>query len=190
MSRFLAFLFLLFAFVLSTPLAAQDSAMLSARLDEIASTMASESSAPAVAVAVIRDGEELLVAGYGLSDVENDLSAAAETVFRIGSITKQFTAASIMKLKEDGKLMLTDPITKYIPEYPEVGDRITIHHLLNHTSGIKSYTGMGEAFWSKSRLDLSHQEMLDLFGNEDLDFEPGEQWLYNNSGYYLLVILS
>ena len=108
-----------------------------------------------------------------------------EHVFEIGSITKQFTAIAILMLEEQGKLKVEDEITKFIPDYPTNGKTITIHQLLNHTSGIKSYTAM-QSFREKARVDLSPTELIDVFKNEPMDFDPGEQYRYNNSGYILL----
>jgi CubicO group peptidase (beta-lactamase class C family) len=114
----------------------------------------------------------------------------SETVFRVGSVTKQFTALSILQLVEKGKIGLEDEITKLLPDYPTQGHRVTIHHLLTHTSGIKSYTSLGEEFWGGNhRLDLTHEQLLDLFTDEPFDFAPGEKWLYNNSGFYLLGMI-
>lgn len=117
------------------------------------------------------------------------MPAAERTVFRIGSITKQFTAAAVMKLVEEEKLSLDNELTKYLPEYPTSGRRVTIRHLLEHTSGIKSYTSLGQRWVEKIRLDLTHEELLALFKDEPFDFEPGTKFLYNNSGYYLLGMI-
>jgi CubicO group peptidase (beta-lactamase class C family) len=142
-----------------------------------------------VSVAVEKDGEVILARGYGLAEIELNVPVTVETVFRIGSISKQFAAVAILQLVEQGLVSLDDPITKFVPDYPTQGHEVTVHHLLTHTSGIVSYTGMGEAFWGKSRLDLSHEEMIDLFGNEPFDFAPGEKYKYNNSGFYLLGVI-
>src|SRR5690606_31492917 len=90
---------------------------------------------------------------------------------------------------EAGRIRLDATIGDYLPDYPEPGRRVTIHQLLNHTSGIPSYTGLGPEFWEKSRLDLTHEQMLELFAADSLEFEPGSSWAYNNSGYYLLGMI-
>jgi len=144
---------------------------------------------PGVSVAVEHDGQLLMARGFGFADLEHDVPVGPETVFRIGSVTKQFTALAILQLVEQGKIALDDEITRFLPDYPVQGHTVTIHHLLTHTSGIASYTGLGEKFWKVSRLDLSHQELLDLFANEPFDFAPGEKWSYSNSGYYLLGMI-
>ena len=112
----------------------------------------------------------------------------AETVYRLGSITKQFTAMAILQLAEAGKLSVDDELTKFLPEYPTQDHKVTVHHLLNHTSGIKSYTNL-LTFRAKVRQDFSHDRLLDVFKNEPFEFAPGEQWRYNNSGYYLLGMI-
>jgi CubicO group peptidase (beta-lactamase class C family) len=139
----------------------------------------------------IQKGEDLLMArGYGSADLELGVPADAETVYRIGSLTKQFTATGILQLVEQGKIGLQDDITKFLPDYPTQGHKVTIHELLTHTSGVKSYTSLGPAFWNeKSRLDLTDDQMLALFENEPFDFNPGEKWLYDNSGYFLLGVI-
>jgi len=136
-------------------------------------------------VGVVKDGRLVVARGYGMADLENQVSATAETVYRLGSITKQFTAVAIMLLAEEGKLSVDDELTKFLPDYPTQGKKITLRHLLNHTSGIKSYTSLKE-FPKLGRNDYSHEELLALFKDVPLEFEPGTKWNYCNSGYYLL----
>jgi D-alanyl-D-alanine carboxypeptidase len=157
-------------------------------IDKIVAEGIDQKKVASYAIAVVRQGEVILTRGYGLSDLENDVPATAETIYRLGSITKQFTALAIMQLAEQGKLSVDDELTKFLPEYPTAGHKVTVHHLLNHTSGIKSYTSKKD-FFARSRLDLSHDELLALFKDEPFDFEPGAKWLYNNSGYYLLGMI-
>lgn len=140
---------------------------------------------PGAAAIVVKDGKTLLRKGYGLADLELGVPIEPDMIFRIGSVTKQFTATAILRLVEQGKLAIDDPIAKYLPEYPTQGKTITIEHLLTHTSGIRSYTGMSA--WRPPMIkELSVAEMIDVFKGEPLDFAPGERWLYNNSGYFLL----
>jgi CubicO group peptidase (beta-lactamase class C family) len=108
-----------------------------------------------------------------------------ENVFEIGSMTKQFTAISILMLMETSKLSLKDEITKFIPDYPVHGKIITVHHLLTHTSGIKDYTSMKELM-NISKQDLTPAELINFFKNEPMDFSPAENYKYNNSGYIIL----
>lgn len=140
---------------------------------------------PGATVLVAKNGKVVYRKAFGMANLELNVPMKPEMVFEIGSITKQFTAVSILMLMEQGKLSLTDDITKFIPDYPAQGHKITIHHLLTHTSGIKSYTGMQEwqPLWRK---DMSPAEMIDLFKNQPMDFAPGERFLYNNSAYFLL----
>lgn len=140
---------------------------------------------PGVSALVYKDGKVLYRKAFGMADLELNVSMKPENVIEIGSITKQFTAVSILMLMEQGKLSLDDELTKFIPDYPVNGKKITVHQLLNHTSGIKSYTSM-ESFMALARQDMSPMELIDVFKNEPMDFDPGEKWLYNNSGYILL----
>lgn len=142
----------------------------------------------AVSIGVKRGNDLLLAKGYGQADIENGVPATAETVYRIGSITKQFTVAAVMQLVEAGKIGLDVSMTEYLPDYPTQGHEVTIRHLLTHTSGIKSYTGL-EAWRPKMTLDLSDDELVALFKDEPFDFAPGERYLYNNSAFYLLGMI-
>ena len=108
-----------------------------------------------------------------------------DMVFEIASVTKQFTAAAILLLQERGKLSVDDDITKYLPDYPTHGRKITIDHLLNHMSGIPEVTGLPE-WWPRRREDLTLSQLIDLFKDKPLDFNPGEKQAYSNSGYILL----
>ncbi|HEY5107274.1 MAG TPA: serine hydrolase domain-containing protein [Caulobacteraceae bacterium] len=142
--------------------------------------------APGAAVAIRQRGEVIHAKGYGLANVEWGLPIATDTVFRIGSVTKQFTAAAILKLAEAGNLGIDDPIERHLPDYP-VGERqITVRHLLNHTSGIKSYTGLPNFFPELSQKQLPLPEMIAVFKDLPPDFQPGAKFLYSNSGYLLL----
>ncbi len=140
---------------------------------------------PGAAVIVRKDGRTLFRKGYGLADLELNVPVAPDMVFRLGSITKQFTAVAILMLAEQGKLGLRDEITKFLPDYPAQGRKITVEHLLTHTSGIQSYTDMPEwlPLWRK---DMTLKELIDLFKDQPMQFEPGASWAYNNSGYILL----
>jgi CubicO group peptidase (beta-lactamase class C family) len=157
---------------------------LAGRLDRIFAE-AYPAMGPGAAVIVVQDGKPVLRKGYGLANVELSVAIAPEMVFRIGSVTKQFTAAAILKLAEAGKLSLSDEIGRFLPDYPTRGKRITVEQLLNHTSGIKSLTGM-PSWPSHTREDWTPGQLIAFFQNEPLDFEPGTGWKYNNSGYILL----
>src|SRR5579859_1532179 len=140
---------------------------------------------PGAAVIVVQDGATVLRAGYGMANLELGVVIEPQMVFRLGSITKQFTAVAILLLMEDGKLALDDEITRFVPSYPTQGHRISVEHLLTHTSGIKSYTSMPEwpALWRKDR---TLAELIDLFKDQPMGCAPGARWEYNNSGYLLL----
>lgn len=144
-----------------------------------------EHEGPGATALIYKNGEVIYRKGFGYANLELGVKMQPEHVFEIGSITKQFTAIAILMLEEQGKLKVDDEITKFIPDYPTNGKTITIHHLLNHTSGIKSYTAM-ESFRDKARVDLTPSELIDVFKNEPMDFDPGEQYRYNNSGYVIL----
>ena len=141
--------------------------------------------APGAAVIVTQGGKTLLRKAYGMADVSKATPLTPDTAMRLGSITKQFTAVAILMLLDDGKLALDDDITKFLPDYPTRGKRITIEHLLTHTSGIVSYTSKAEFDRSEGR-DKSVSEMIGMFKDDPLEFEPGTRWAYNNSGYFLL----
>lgn len=138
-------------------------------------------------VLVMQKGKAIYSKAFGMADREWDIANTVNTKYRIGSVTKQFTAACILQLAEQGKLSLDDKLSKYIPDYPK-GDSITTHMLLNHTSGIQNYTNIPE-FWPKAVLPLSHDSMIALFKNKPLNFSPGTKWDYSNSGYYLLGVI-
>ncbi len=140
---------------------------------------------PGAAVLVAKDGKVLLRKGYGMADLELGVPVQPDMVFKIASVTKQFTAAAILMLQERGKLSVEDEITKYLPDFPTHGQKITIHHLLTHTSGLPSYTSMPE--WQpRWREDMTVQQAIDMFRGKPLDFNPGERQSYSNSGYTLL----
>jgi CubicO group peptidase (beta-lactamase class C family) len=138
-------------------------------------------------VLVMQKGKVIYKKAFGMADREWNVPNTVDTKFRIGSVTKQFTAACIIQLAEQGKLSTDDKLSKYIPDYPK-GDSITVHMLLNHTSGITNYTNLAE-FWPKAVLPLSTDSMIALFKNKPLDFSPGSKWNYSNSGYFLLGVI-
>ena len=143
-------------------------------------------SGPGAAVLVVQDGRPVLRKGYGLANVELSVPVRPEMVFRVGSATKQFTSACILKLVEEGRLRLDDPISKYLPDYPSpAGRSVTIAQLLTHTSGIKSATEM-PTWFPHMREDWTVPQLIGFFANEPLEFAPGTRWHYTNSGYILL----
>lgn len=141
---------------------------------------------PGAAVAVIRDGQVIHSAGYGMASLEWDQPISTDTVFGIGSTTKPFTATAIMLLERDGLLSTAAPITDYLPDYDTHGATITITHLLTHTSGIPNFITR-PGFWERvAPLDHDHLQLRARFEPLPLDFAPGERYSYSNSGYCLL----
>lgn len=138
------------------------------------------------AVLVAANGKPVLRRGVGLADRELAVAATPEMKFRIGSITKQFTATAILQLQEAGKLSIDDPISKYYREAPPAWSGITLRHLLTHTSGIPSYTGLPGFFDRAARLPHTPEELIKLTRDKPLEFEPGSRFAYDNSGYILL----
>jgi len=161
-------------------------ATLAAKVDTVVTAAMAAEHIPGVSVAVMRGADTIVMRGYGYANVELHAAATPQTVYRIGSITKQFTAAAILQLVEQGKVGLDDSLQKFVPGFPTPGRRVTIRQLLNHVSGIPSYTSIGLAWQSKMRLDLSHDSLLALVKDRAPDFAPGERFLYDNTGYYLL----
>jgi D-alanyl-D-alanine carboxypeptidase len=143
---------------------------------------------PGAAVLVEKDGKAVLRKGYGMANLELGVPVTPESVFEIGSITKQFTAAAILLLQERGQLRVEDPITKYLTDYPTHGQTITIENLLTHTSGIPSYTGIPE-WYPHIREDIKPADLIAFFKDKPLEFNPGEQWSYDNSGFFLLGMI-
>ncbi len=138
-------------------------------------------------VLVAEKGKVIYKKGFGLANMEWDIPNQPDTKHRLGSVTKQFTAMLIMKLVEAGKLELHVPISTYLPKYPkQAADKITIHHLLEHSSGIPNFTSFREFYAKNSRNHFSPEKFVKVFADSTLDFNPGEKFKYSNSGYFLL----
>jgi CubicO group peptidase (beta-lactamase class C family) len=138
---------------------------------------------PGAALTVIKAGQPIKLATCGLADIEQNVPVKTETVFEIGSITKQFTAAGILLLAQDGKLSVDDPISTHLPGVPPAWTNITIRHLLSHTSGIKNYTGLSGFELTKH---LTQKQFIELIGKQPMDFQPGDSFKYCNTGFNLL----
>jgi CubicO group peptidase (beta-lactamase class C family) len=139
---------------------------------------------PGAAVLVARNGRILYQNGYGYADIGNRVRITPDTKFRIGSVTKQFTAAAILKLQEDGKLRIDDKLCEYYPDFPH-GDEITLYHLLTHTSGLADYTNKPD-FLKEVMTEAAPTEIVESIKKDKPDFHPGEKWEYCNSNYFLL----
>jgi CubicO group peptidase (beta-lactamase class C family) len=175
---------LILAVLFTASCAAQD---VTTRMKEVVKSY-THSNAFMGSVLVARDGKILLNQGYGFANLEWKIPASPTTSYRLASITKQFTAASIMLLQERGKLKIQDPIRNYLPEAPAAWDKITIYNLLTHTSGIPNYT----SFPDQASLDpfpITSKQLVTRFLNKPLDFQPGERYNYSNSGYAVLGYL-
>lgn len=138
---------------------------------------------PGAALKILKDGKDVKTAAYGLANLELSVPVKPETVFEIGSITKQFTAACILLLQQDGELSVNDKIAKYLATIPDTWTNVTIRHLLTHTSGIKSYTGLDGFALTKH---LKQDQFIKAIGEQPLEFQPGESWKYSNTGFNLL----
>jgi len=141
---------------------------------------------PGAAILVSKGDQILYQKAFGLDEIDKKTPLRPDMVFRLGSVTKQFTAVAILQLVQQRKISLRDDITKFIPDYPSGGKIITVEHLLNHTSGIKSYTSM--PLWTPAvrQMDLTPKALVDFFKDQPMDFDPGDRYAYNNSGYVLL----
>src|SRR5271168_1739825 len=144
---------------------------------------------PGCALSVIKDGQIIYKHGYGMADLDHDIPITPETVFHVASISKQFTAAAILLLAEDGKLSLDDDVHKYITELPDFGVRITLRHLLHHTSGLRDqWELLGLAGWRYSLDLITDDDVLELMSRQkELNFKPGDKYVYCNTGFTLLA---
>jgi CubicO group peptidase (beta-lactamase class C family) len=136
---------------------------------------------------VAEDGQVILRKGYGMANMEWQIPNGPDTKFRLGSITKQFTSMVIMQLVGEGKIKLDDKITTYLTDYrKDTGDKVTVRHLLSHTSGIPSYTSIPRFLQDQSRDPYKVADFVKKYASGDLAFQPGSKFEYDNSGYFLL----
>jgi CubicO group peptidase (beta-lactamase class C family) len=162
-----------------------------ARADEVDDYLEGEMARlhiPSLALAVVRDGRVIKAQGYGLADRERQVSASTETVYEIGSLSKQFAAAAVLMLVEEGRVGLDDPITRYFPQAPPSWGRLTVRHLLHHTSGLASYVDLPDSL-AVAKSEPSTDEVLAWFYELPIELAPGETWSYSNTGYYLLGLI-
>jgi CubicO group peptidase (beta-lactamase class C family) len=157
------------------------------RMDEIVKSFVADHQFMG-SVLVARGNEVLFSQGYGYANLEWDIPNAPNTKFRLGSITKQFTAASILLLEERGKLSVASPVKKYLPDAPAAWDQITVFHLLTHTSGIPNFTDFLD-YRKREPFATTSEQLIARFQDRPLEFEPGQKWKYSNSGYVVLTRL-
>jgi CubicO group peptidase (beta-lactamase class C family) len=165
--------------------ARQPSAPDVASVDTLIRYQVEQQKIPGAAVAVVKDGKVLLAKGYGQANVEHRVPVTPDTIFQSGSVGKQFTAAAVMLMAEQGKLSLDDPLPKFFPDAPAHWSGIRVRHLLTHTSGIPDYTGGSIDY----RKDHSEEDLLRMAYALKPEFAPGARWNYSNTAYVLLGIL-
>jgi CubicO group peptidase (beta-lactamase class C family) len=162
---------------------------LAAATDEIFADMAKPGS-PGCALAVSRDGKLIYEKGYGFANLEENVPITPQTVFDIGSTSKQFSASSILLLEKQGKLSINDDVRKYIPELPDYGNKITILHLLNHTSGLRDYLTLMVLAGIPIDGVTGDDDALQIVARQKApNFAPGSDWLYSNTGFFLLSVI-
>lgn len=172
----------------AAPVAAVAQGSLQASLDKLIAARF-KPGLPGVAVLIMKDGKPLLRKAYGLANVELAVPATPEHVFRIGSTTKLFTATAIMLLVDEGKLALDAPIGRYLPDVPAHWDKVTVEHLLTHTSGIPNLS-LDSGYWrTTARLEHTLDELIAPVRDRPLGSEPGAKFAYNNTGFNLLGML-
>ncbi|HOX03531.1 MAG TPA: serine hydrolase domain-containing protein [Candidatus Paceibacterota bacterium] len=153
------------------------------RVDRLVQAQLEEKHIPGLALAVVRDGRIAKARGYGWANLEWRVPATAQTVFEIGSVTKQFTAALVMMLAEEGRVRLDDPVTRFFTNAPPIWEGITVRHLLTHTSGLRNYTGLPGFEVTRG---LTREDFVRTLGAYPLEARPGDRYAYCNSGYNLL----
>jgi CubicO group peptidase (beta-lactamase class C family) len=148
-------------------------------------------STPGCAVGADLKGQPAVRAAYGMADLEHDVPITLDTIFEVGSVSKQFTAAAVLLLARDGRLSLDDKVRRHIPEMPDVAADITIRQMLNHTAGLRDWGGLAAiAGWPRTTRVHTHAHVLDIVSRQRaLNFEPGTRWSYSNTGYNLAAIL-
>jgi CubicO group peptidase (beta-lactamase class C family) len=157
--------------------------------DSLAQDFIATGGAPSVAIGVVRGADTIVLKAWGTADLELDVPASAGSVYRIGSVTKQFTAAAVMQLIEQGRARLDDSIAAHLSGLPAAWGRVTIRQLLNHTSGIPSYTDIGEAWQRRWGEEMTPDTLVALTATDSIWFEPGSKWKYDNTGYVVLGML-
>lgn len=157
------------------------------RIEIAARKSVADGESPGLQIAVYKDGKPLVVKGYGMANLEQRVSVENDSIFRIGSITKQFSAVALLELQEEGRLSLNDRLSAYYPDFPRAAD-ITLLQMLQHTSGLYNYTELPEFLTTDARRQRTTDEMVSFLAQmpRTQDFEPGTGWHYSNTGYFLL----
>jgi CubicO group peptidase (beta-lactamase class C family) len=158
-------------------------------IDSLARAFLADSASPSVAIAVVRGRDTLAMRAWGTADLELGVAATPRSVYRIGSVTKQFTAAAVMQLVEQGKVQLDDSIATWLPTLPLAWRGVTVRQLLNHTSGIPSYTDIGKSWVRRWGEEMTPDTLVALTANAPMWFAPGSNWRYDNTGYVVLGML-
>ena len=177
------------ALALPVALHGQTAAGVQHTADSLAKAFLLAKSGPSVAIAVVRGNDTLVMKAWGMADLELSVPANARSVYKIGSVTKQFTSSIVMQLVEQGKVKLDDSIGTYLPSLPAAWHVVTIRQLLNHTSGIPSYTDIGERWVRLWGIEMPPDSLVALTANDSLWFAPGTKWRYDNTGYIVLGML-
>ena len=165
-------------------LAQSSAAEVQRKVDALAAQELSGGPTASLSVLVAQRGKVLVAKGYGVADLEQKTPSSEKTVYRLGSLSKQFTATALLTLVEQGKVKLDESIRTYLPEYPEAGQAVTVRHLMQHTSGLTNYTAQSD-YWKHMNDDLPRAAVLDLFASKPPAFTPGDRYVYCNSGYFL-----
>lgn len=178
-----------FAFALASGLAAQSQPAWAPQADAIFADTA-KAETPGCALAIYRDGRIVYERGYGVADLEHDVPITPATVFYVGSLSKQFTAFAVALAASEGKLSIDDDVRKWVPELPDYGARLSIRHLLHHTSGLRDYNTLFDIAGRRNDEAFDNHIVLGIVARQRaLNFPPGEQYLYSNSGYVLLSLV-
>lgn len=177
-------LFLILAILTNLVHAQQNDSRLTSEFDKLLSQIFKPNE-PGATVLVSKKGSIIYNKAFGMANMEFNVPMQVDNIFKLGSVTKQFTAVAILQLMEQGRLTLSDNITKYLTGYPDQGAVITIEHLLTHTSGIIDYTNISDTVL-KAANDYTPPQIIDIFKNQPLRFAPGTRWEYSNSNYFLL----
>jgi CubicO group peptidase (beta-lactamase class C family) len=174
----------LFGIAVASALVVSAEDAMATRMNQLAEAKVSSSKFMG-SILVARDGSVLFERSYGSANLEWNIPNAADTKFRLGSVSKQFTAAAILLLEERGRLGVQDPVSKFVPDAPAAWEKITLFHLLTHTSGIPNFTGFPE-YATLKLSPLTPAKLVEAFRDRPLEFTPGEKFNYSNSGYVLL----